>query len=358
MKLELDCRHPMGSLDLTVNTAIPLDRITGLFGPSGAGKTTLLRIIAGLEPGSTGRVRFDDAVWQSDSPRVFVPPHRRRIGYVFQDMRLFSHLSVQSNIRYGLKRRQETIKYDDVVEALDLAPLLSRKPVSLSGGEQQRVAIGRALLSQPCLLLMDEPVSALDLPRRKEVLRYLQRLPEIFQVPIIYVTHAIEEIAQLAHSVIVLSRGEVVKNGTVTEVFGDTDLSGLMGHIGAESLLVGTVMEHDPQFHHSVVKVGDQQIVIPGTGRKTGSTVRLQIHARDVSIALKRPEQISIRNILKVTVTGLTDKPDSAYIEVQLDLNGNRLRSLLTRFAVKDLDLQVGQSVYALIKGVSFDQQA
>jgi len=357
MKLELDCTHSLGSLNLAVNTTVPLDGITGLFGPSGAGKTSLLRIIAGLETHARGRVVCDETVWQAESPRTFVPPHLRRIAYVFQDTRLFSHLSVEGNLRYGLKRRQGDIKYEDVIAALDLAPLLTRRPGSLSGGEQQRVAIGRALLSQPRLLLMDEPVSALDVPRRSEVLRYLQKLPEIFSVPIIYVTHAIEEIAQLARRVIVISQGRVVRSGTVADIFGDTELSGMLGSFEMGALLEAMVVEHDLQYQHTLVDVGGQHIVIPGTSQPVGSTVRLQIRSRDVSIALVRPEQISIRNILKVRVAGLADDKHSAYVEVQLDLDNTRLRSRITRSAVAELGLRPGQTVYALIKGVSLDWQ-
>ncbi len=357
MKLELDCTYSLGNLKLTVNTAVPLEGITGLFGPSGAGKTTLLRIIAGLETHARGKVVFDNTVWQDDAPRVFVPPHKRRIGYVFQDNRLFSHLNVEGNIRYGLRRRQGAIKYADVVAALDLAPLLGRRPGSLSGGELQRVAIGRALLSQPQLLLMDEPVSALDLPRRKEILKYLQRLPEIFNVPIVYVTHAIEEIAQLARSVIVLAQGRVVRSGTVAEIFGDTDLSGLMGQSDSGSLLDAMVIGHDQRYQHSIVVVAGQHILIPGTSQPIGSQIRLHIHARDVSIALQQPEHISIRNILAARIVGITDSPGSAYVDVQLDLDGSRLHSRITRLAVADLGLRTGQQVFALIKGVSLDWQ-
>lgn len=356
MKLELDCTHQLSNLELAVHTTVTLEGITGLFGQSGAGKTTLLRIIAGLETHARGRIVFGEAIWQDHiAPGIFVPPHQRRIGYVFQDTRLFAHLSVEGNLRYGLQRRQGVIKYDDVVAALDLAPMLGLRTSSLSGGEQQRVAIGRALLSQPRLLLMDEPVSALDMPRRQEVLKYLQKLPEIFSVPIIYVTHAIEEIAQLASSVIVLSNGQVSRSGTVTEIFGDTDLSGLTGQSG--SLLQATVIGHDQQYQHSVLVVAGQHIVIPGTGHPAGSTVRLHINARDVSIALKQPEHISIRNILAATITGIIDKPGSSYVEVQLDLNGSRLRSRITRLAAVDLNLRTGQKVFALIKGVSLDWQ-
>ncbi len=353
MKLELECRQHIGRLDLEVNTAIPLEGITGLFGASGAGKTSLLRIIAGLDFPQQGNIRFDGTTWQGDSPVVFIPPYKRMVGYVFQDTRLFNHLNVTDNLRYGMKRRTGRIQYDDVVEAMDLSPLLHRNPMNLSGGEQQRVAIGRALLSQPRLLLMDEPVSALDIPRRREVLQYLRRLPRQFNVPMIYVTHAVEEIAQLAQFVMVMSEGRISQTGTVAEVFGD---SGLTDDIGRWALLEAKIIEHVDSLNHSLAEVAGQQIIIPGTGRAIGSSIQLRIHARDVAIALKRPEQISIRNILKARVSSINEEPDQPYVQVHLDLNGNHLLSHLTRSAIVELGLQPGQDIYALVKGVTFEQ--
>lgn len=352
MKLELDCAHKIGELVLAVNTTVALDGITGLFGQSGAGKTTLLRIIAGLEQQAHGTIRFDSEIWQSQHG-AFMPPHQRRIGYVFQDARLFSHLDVEGNLRYGLKRRDGNIKYDDVIAALDLKPLLSRQTGALSGGEQQRVAIGRALLSQPRLMLMDEPVSALDMPRRKEVLGYLQKLPEIFNVPIIYVTHAIEEIAYLASTVLLLSQGRLAQSGSVAEVFGDAGLSGVIGQSG--SVLDAIVIGHDDRFQHSILVVAGQHMLVPGIGHAVGSTLRLHIQARDVSVALKHPEHISIRNILAATISAIVSTADSSWVEVQLDMGGSLLRSRITRLAVADLDLKPGQKVFALVKGVSLD---
>ena len=351
MKLEINCRHRVGRLDLDVDTAVPLDGITGLFGESGAGKTSLLRIIAGLDTPDSGTIRFEDTIWQGDSPRVFIPTYERKLGYVFQDNRLFNHLSVEGNLRYGLKRRTGRIQYQHVIEALDLSPLLDQRPESLSGGEKQRVSIGRALLSQPRLLLMDEPVSALDIPRRKEVLQYLRLLPAQFNVPMIYVTHAVEEIAQLAQFVIVMSQGRITQKGTITEVFGD---SGLTDEIGRWTQVEAKIMKHDHQFDHSVVEVAGQPVIIPGTTRDVGSTIHLRIHARDVSLALKRPEQISIRNILKARISGITEELGQAYVQVHLDLNGKHLLSYLTRSAIAELGLESGQEVYALIKGITF----
>lgn len=357
MILELDCRHRHGEFALDVRAAIPLEGVTGLFGPSGGGKTTLLRVIAGLEPAARGRVSCNGEIWQQDVPRVFIPPHQRRIGYVFQESRLFDHLSVEDNLRYGLRRRSGPILYDDVVGILDLSALLTRHPASLSGGEQQRVAIGRALLSQPHLLLLDEPMSALDLPRKREILAYLDRIPVRFQVPIIHVTHAVDEIARLARHVLVLAQGRVIRAGGVAEIFGDTDLGGIAGAAGTGTLLEARVVSRDDDRLHTVVEVEGRPIIIPGTGFAQGSSVRLHIHSRDVSIALKRPEQISIRNILEATVVKLVEAPDSSHVEVQLDFGGRRLRSRVTRAAVEDLGLRPGLAVFALIKGISLDWQ-
>lgn len=342
---------------MAVDNRVPLDGITGLFGPSGAGKTTLLRIISGLEDGTHSRVTFGDEVWQSDSPPCFIPAHRRRVGYVRQDARLFRHLSVKGNLRYAMRRRKGPVRYDDVVDALDLIPLLDRKPDFLSGGEKQRVAIGRALLSQPRLLLLDEPLSALDIYRKRDILPYFRSLPERFQVPMIYVTHAIEEIAQLADSIILLHQGRITSTGSVEEVFGGPDLSDITGHFEAGVILTATVQRHDPDYQLTILNVAGQEIMMPHIAHPPGSLVRIRLRARDISLALSRPERISTRNILPTTIQGITEEPQSCYAEVLLDMNGARLRARITRSAVAGMGLRPGQSVYALVKSVSFDRR-
>jgi molybdate transport system ATP-binding protein len=344
---------------LTVAEDLALDGITAMFGPSGSGKTTLLRIIAGLDRAASGRIALGDDVWQDDARGIFVPPHRRGVGYVFQDARLFSHLSVAENLRYAERRsRKESrrIEFDDVVRALDLAPLLNRRPAGLSGGEQQRVAIGRTLLARPRLLLMDEPLAALDARRKAAILPYVERLPEAFGVPIIYVTHAIAEATQIASRMILLSGGRVSAVGSVTEVMERLDLYPMTGRFEAGAVLATHVAGHDPAFMLTGLDLAGQKIVVPALDLPVGAPIRLRIRARDVALATERPAGISIRNILSGTVAAIAEEADTAFAEVLVDLGGAHIRARLTRHAVADLSLAPGRPVFALIKSVAIDR--
>jgi len=358
--LHLAVERRLPSLTLTVTEDLALDGITALFGPSGSGKTTLLRIIAGLDRDATGRVALGDDVWQDDARGAFVPPHKRGVGYVFQDARLFSHLSVAENLRYA-ERRSRTqrlrIDFDDVVASLDLAPLLDRRPAGLSGGEKQRVAIGRTLLTRPRLLLMDEPLAALDAKRKAAILPYVERLPEAFGVPIIYVTHAIAEATQISARMVLLSGGQVSATGSVTEVMERLDLYPMTGRFEAGAVLTTQVAAHDPSFMLTNLDLAGQRIVIPALDLPLGTEVRLRIRARDVTLATEKPSRISIRNILSGTVAEVAEEADTAYAEVLVDLGGAHIRARLTRHAVADLALAPGRPVFALIKSVAIDRR-
>ena len=358
--LHLAVERRLPSLTLAVTEDLALDGITALFGPSGSGKTTLLRIIAGLDRDATGRVALGDDVWQDDARGAFVPPHKRGVGYVFQDARLFSHLSVAENLRYA-ERRSRTqrlrIDFDDVVAALDLAPLLDRRPAGLSGGEKQRVAIGRTLLTRPRLLLMDEPLAALDAKRKAAILPYVERLPEAFGVPIIYVTHAIAEATQISARMVLLSGGQVSATGSVTEVMERLDLYPMTGRFEAGAVLTTQVAAHDPSFMLTNLDLAGQRIVIPALDLPLGTEVRLRIRARDVTLATEKPSRISIRNILSGTVAEVAEEADTAYAEVLVDLGGAHIRARLTRHAVADLALAPGRPVFALIKSVAIDRR-
>jgi molybdate transport system ATP-binding protein len=230
--LDLATRISFRDFELDVSHRFALDGITALFGPSGCGKSTLLRIIAGLEEKAGGRIAFGGEVWLDTASRIFVPPHLRGVGYVFQDARLFPHLSVEGNLRYAARRSagiDHRIAFDDVVAALDLGPLLSRRTGALSGGERQRVAMGRTLLARPRLLLMDEPLAALDIQRKAEILPYIERLPERFGVAVIYVTHAIDEVVRLARRMVVLGAGRKIADGSVAEVLERLDIQPATG---------------------------------------------------------------------------------------------------------------------------------
>lgn len=359
-EIEFKSQISFGDFSLDVSHRMPLDGITALFGPSGCGKSTLLRIIAGLERNARGRIRFGDEPWQDDAQRIFVPPHLRGVGYVFQDARLFPHLSVAGNLRYAEKRSRaagDAISLDGVVTALDLEPLMNRRPSALSGGERQRVAIGRTLMTRPRLLLMDEPLAALDVRRKGEIVPYIERLPKAFGVPVIYVTHTIEEVTRLAQSMLALGGGRTVAYGPVADVLERLDLQSLTGPFEAGAVLTARVTRHDDAFRLTHLDHHGVEIVMPMADLAIGDQVRLRIRARDVSLATERPKGISVRNILHGKIVEIAEEPDTAFAETLIDIGVTRLRSRITRAAVADLSLMPGTPVFALIKSVSFDQR-
>jgi len=359
--LSLDVTVRYEGFSLAVDTVIALEGVTALFGPSGSGKSTLLRVIAGLERAASGRIAFGTETWQDDGTRTYVPANRRGVGYVFQDARLFGHLSVAGNLRYADRRSQNErgrIAFDEVVEALDLEPLLKRRAGSLSGGERQRVAIGRSILTRPRLLLMDEPLAALDIERKAEILPYIERLPITFGVPIVYVTHAVEEVARLARTMIAVSNGAIVAAGPVVEMLERLDLQPLTGRFEAGVVLPARVVGHDPKFCLTRLNVAGQTLVMPALDVAVGGEVPLRVRARDVALSLARPDGISVQNILAATIIELLEEPESAFAELLLDIGGPHLRARITRQAVAELALAEGSAVYALIKSISFDRRA
>lgn len=359
--LSLAVARRLGGFALEVAHDFPLDDVTALFGPSGAGKSLLLRIMAGLDGAARGRVTFGAETWQDSVNGDFVPAHRRGVGYVFQDARLFPHLTVAGNLHYAERRSRGEdghVGLDDVVGALDLGPLLERDVDSLSGGERQRVAVGRTLLSRPRLLLMDEPLAALDLRRKAEALPYLERLPSAFGVPIIYVTHAVEEVVQLARRMVLLSEGRIVASGPVAEVLERIDLQPLTGRFEAGVLLSARVAGHDPEFALTTLEVAGQALVLPMLDLPLGSEARLRVRARDVALATRRPDAISIRNVLTGRVSEIASEAERAFAEVLVDLNGAHLRARVTRKSVAELGLAPGVPVFALVKSIAFDRRA
>lgn len=357
--LTTDVRVTYPEFSLEVSHVFPGQGITALFGPSGCGKSTLLRVIAGFERSASGRVAFGDEVWLGG--RSFLPPHRRGVGYVFQDARLFPHLTVRGNLDYAHKRAADfpaRYSFDDVIDVLDLAPLLNRRAPRLSGGEKQRVAIGRTLLARPRLLLMDEPLAALDTRRKGEIMPYIRRLPSAFGVPVIYVTHALEEVTQLCDRIVALSEGHIAATGGVAETLERLDLADVQGRFEAGTVLTGRIVAQDTTLHLSRVDLGGAHVEVPQIGLAAGDEVRLRVRARDVSLALARPEGMSIRNILDARLLSIELEPATAFAEVLLDVGGQRLRARVTRAAIADLGLSKGQPVVALVKAVSFDRQA
>jgi len=343
---------------LEISGGLELEGITALFGPSGAGKTTLLRILAGLEDRAAGHVSLGEETWQDTGRGIFLRPYERRIGYVFQDGRLFSHLSVEANLLFSRKRARKRaqalrpIETAEVIKSLALQPLLQRKPDSLSGGEQQRVAMGRALLNSPQLLLMDEPLSALDLGRKAEIIPYIERLTEDFQIPVLYVTHNVEEVTRLANTMVLLADGRIAAMGEISEVLERVDLWPVTGRLEAGAVLHAIVGETTNGM--TSLDVEGETLRIPALEVVPGTRVRLRVQAREVALATQRPESLSIRNTLTARVLRI-DLDETVFAELLLDVGGQHLRSRVTREAVEELRLQEGQKVFALIKSVAFE---
>ena len=351
--LELDFAINRGDFELEVGAAIELAGTTAIFGPSGSGKTTLLRVIAGLDLPKRGRIVCDDVVWHDEA--VHVPAHARRVGYVFQDGRLFAHLTVEGNLRFAVRhaRAPGPIAMRDAIGALELETLLERRPASLSAGEQQRVAIARALLTNPRLLVMDEPLSSLDAGRRLEIAAYIERVPEKFGVPVLYVTHDVDEVIRLADRILLLSRGTVAAFGGVKEILERSDLWPLTGRLEAGSIVEGVVVAHRSGMTQALLD--GQSVRMPQISVPPGRTIRLHVHARDVAIAIERPSNLSIRNILEARVERI-DLDETVYAELVLNIGVQTLRARITREALEELHLAPRQSVYALIKSVVLDE--
>lgn len=355
--LAVEARIAWPDFALNASLALELRGIAALFGPSGSGKSTLLRCVAGLEPRARGAVRLGDEVWQDG--RVFVPSHRRAVGYVFQDARLFPHLSVEGNLRYGLKRTpaaERRLTLERVARVLDLEPLLDRRPDRLSGGERQRVAIGRAVLGHPRLLLMDEPLAALDAARKEEILPFIERLPAEFALPVLYVTHAIEEVLRLASDLVLIERGRIVAAGPIEDVTSRLELHEYADRLDAGAVLRATVSRHDAARGLTHFAFAGGELRAPLTALPEGAQVNIRIRARDVSLALERPRAISILNVLpgRVVRIGEDGGPQA---QILLDV-GAPLWARVTRASVADLGLAPGAPVYALLKAVAVDRRS
>jgi molybdate transport system ATP-binding protein len=358
LRLDLHLAHP--GFTLAAQLALPLAGITAVFGPSGCGKSTLLRAIAGLERHVRGSLQWGDEHWLGGELRRPVPAHERGVGLVFQDARLFGHLGVEGNLRYAERRARHVpapaIHFGDVVQALDLAPLLSRRTQALSGGERQRVAIARTLLSRPRLLLMDEPLAALDARRKAEILPLIERLPAAFGVPVLYVTHDLDEVARLAQQVVLMAAGRVRAAGPVDQVLADLDADSF-DPFEAGVVLTAMLRRPLPDWQLAELDLNGQTLLVPLQGlggAAVGSTHRLRIRARDVAISTQRPVGLSIRNVLPVTLLALRSQPDQPEAETLLGLPGGaRLRARVTRQAAAELGLHEGQALFALVKSVA-----
>jgi len=356
--LEVSIRHRQGAFTLDVDFAAG-PGATVLFGRSGSGKTTLVNAVAGLLRPQDGRIVLDGEVLLDTAAGRFVPPHRRRIGYVFQEARLFPHLSVRGNLlfgqRFGRRGRGGAGEFDRVVDLLGIAPLLDRRPRHLSGGERQRVAIGRALLADPRLLLLDEPLSGLDAARRAEILPYLERLRDGLNLPMVYVSHQVEEVVRLATTLVILEDGRVAAAGPVAEVMGRAGVPDLLGRTEAGALLPARVAGRDAAWGLTLLRTPAGTLSAPDIAAPLGTELRLRIRARDVLISLQRPDGLSARNALPATVGEVRRDPGAATVDVLLDAGGFLLVANITAKAAAELRLAPGMPVHAVIKAVAVD---
>ena len=359
MRIEVDVARPLGAFHLEA-TFESEAVVTALFGRSGCGKTTVLNMIAGLLRPERGRIAVADRILYDSSSGIDVPPERRRIGYVFQDGLLLPHLSVRQNLLYGRFFTPQAERWADVsqvVALLDLAPLLERRPHHLSGGEKQRVAIGRALLASPRLLLMDEPLASLDAGRRGEVLYYIERLRDELRIPIVYVSHAIEEVVRLAENMVLLSEGGVVAAGPVRELMGRIELRRMIGRYEGGAVVETRVTEQDLASGLARLSFAGGELLVADVDALVGETLRVRVRARDVSIALERPRDISILNCLRGRIVEIGAEP-GASVDVRLDVAGTPIIARITRHSAHALRLATGQEVWALVKAVSLDRHS
>ncbi|MEI8030561.1 MAG: molybdenum ABC transporter ATP-binding protein [Comamonadaceae bacterium] len=340
--------------ELDVDLDLPGRGVTALFGPSGSGKTSCLRVIAGLERSATGLVSVQGAVWQDKARNLFVPVHQRALGYVFQDANLFAHLSVAQNLAFGLSRvaaAQRRVSLDQVVALLGIGHLLERQCATLSGGERQRVSIARALATSPRILLLDEPLAALDARRKAEILPYLEKLHNELDIPVLYVSHALDEVARLADHLVLLEAGHVMAVGPTAEMLTRLDLPLAHGDM-AGAVLTATVLSHDPDDHLTTAQFGGGLLSVPMQAADIGQPLRIRVQARDVSLTLEKHSGTSVLNILNATVIALS--PDSpGQVMVALDVAGCPLLARVTARSARALGLAPGLALFAQVKGVA-----
>jgi molybdate transport system ATP-binding protein len=342
---------------LDVDVHLPGRGVSALFGHSGSGKTSCLRCFAGLDQPAEGYLQVNGELWQDSAQGIFVPAHKRAVGYVFQDANLFAHLSVLGNLQFGLKRiptAQRRIALEQAVELLGIGHLLQRLPGKLSGGEQQRVGIARALLTSPRLLLLDEPLASLDLKRKKEVLPYLERLHAELEIPIVYVSHSPDEVARLADHLVLLEDGKVSASGPLKETLLRADLP-FVFEDDAEAVVDAQVLAHDHAYGLLAVQLPGSAISLqlPHGPLPLGQSVRIKIKARDVSLSLQRAEDSSVLNLLPARVIDWIEVAEQAHVLVRIQVAGEQLIARITRYSFDRLNIQRDQSLWAQVKSVS-----
>jgi molybdate transport system ATP-binding protein len=359
MSLSVGLRHHFPAIDIAIAFEVPSPGVTVLFGPSGSGKSTVIAAASGLLRADACRIAIDGDILADTSAGILLPPERRRVGLVFQESRLFPHMSVRNNLLFGMRRTgQREIGFDEVVDLLDIRKLLARRPNTLSGGERQRVAIGRALLAQPRLLLMDEPLASLDQARKAEILPYLARLKTMLRLPVLYVTHSLDELLQLADSVVLIEAGSVVAAGAVAEISARPDLF-LARRDDAGAVLACRVAGEDAGRQLTRLSCGAATLWVAPAGLPVGSEVRVRIPAREVILARGGAElfgdALSLHNVVPGTVRAIAADPGHRAMLVEVALGGGSVLSRVTPDAVARLALAAGSPVLALIKSVSVE---
>ena len=341
------------SFALDVDLELPSRGVTAVFGHSGSGKTTLLRCIAGLQQTPGGELSVNGVAWQD--AHTFMPTHRRPLGYVFQEASLFSHLSVRRNLEYGMKRVPSTLRREGLqasVELLGIAPLLERTTEGLSGGERQRVAIARALAVSPELLLLDEPLASLDVARKQEILPYLERLHDDLEIPVLYVSHAPDEVARLADHVVLLENGRVVAQGGLHATLSRLDLADAFAEdMGV--VIEAPIAEHDDSDHLTRLDFEGGSVHVSRCAEARGSRMRFRIQARDVSLATRKPEHTSILNVFQARVVELADATVPGQVLVKLSVGGTPFIARISGRSRKELRIEPGSSVWAQVKSVA-----
>jgi molybdate transport system ATP-binding protein len=352
--LQVAAQKRRGAFELEAQFELPTPGVVALFGRSGCGKSTLVNVIAGLLKADRGRVALDDTVLLDTARRIDVPPERRRIGYVFQDARLFPHLSVAANLRYaqGRAKAPPFVGIDLVADLLDLGALMHRRTHQLSGGERQRVAIGRALLTQPSLLLLDEPLASLDASRREEVLPYLETLRDQLAIPMVYVSHHFDEVLRLATHLVLMSDGKTIAQGNLGDMSLNPKLRAIIGADAVGAIVDGTVLGPDQESGLLRVRVGNGELKVHAAQAAVGAKLRVQLLARDLIVATQAPQHLSVRNSLSGVVTAVMDDAEDSDL-IAVDIGGTIIMARVTKAATRELGLAPRLPVWALVKTVS-----
>jgi molybdate transport system ATP-binding protein len=352
MSLQLRLNIPRDAFTVNVSLTVMPGEVVSVFGPSGCGKTSLLRAIAGLEPAAKGFVSAGDTLWQDE--RIFLAPHKRDIGFVFQNAGLFPHLNVMDNLRFGQKRQpahKQKVSLEQAIDLLALAPLLKRPVDKLSGGERQRVAIARALATSPSVLLFDEPLSGIDIQHKQEIMRYIQALHRQLTIPMLYVSHALDEVARLSDRMVLLDKGQQLAQGETVALLSQLDHP-LAEYEDAAAVLDTRVQSVDNQYGLTYLQFKGGQISVSHSKLSPGEAIRLRVMARDVSLTLQKQSGSSILNIFPVTVEALRHEGQSQCL-VRLDANGDKLLSRITMKSADELALKPGMAIFAQVKSVS-----